>query len=139
MTLYTLVNTIKEIALTQPNVGSVNEGDVYTINANPSVEYANITITQDAHTQDEMFDHFSFNIFYIDRLVDNMESNRLQIQSIGKEILSNIIYTLEQAYDVEHQELRFQVFTEKFADICAGIYVTITFDVPKELICGELY
>lgn len=139
MTLYTLVNTIKEIALKQPNVGSANEGNVYEINSNPSVQYANVTITQDSHTQDEMYDHYGFTIFYIDRLVDNMEANRLQIQSIGKEVLSNIITILEETYDVEHQEVRFQPFTQKFVDETAGIYVSVTFDTIREIICGEDY
>lgn len=139
MTLYDIIHIIKEVAHKQPNIGDVNEGDVYTINSNPSVKYANITITQGQHSQDEMFDHYNFTIFYIDRLMDNLEDNRLQIQSIGKEVLSNIIHTINGQYDIEYDSLRFQPFTQKFVDETAGMYITITFDVPREIICGELY
>lgn len=139
MTLYKLVTIIKDIALKQPNVGSVNEGNVYDINSDPSVKYVNITLTQGTHTQDEMFDHYNFTIFYIDRLVDDMESNRLQIQSIAKEVLANIIHILSERYDIEHQSISFQPFTQKFSDECAGCYTTITFDIPKEIMCGEDY
>ena len=139
MTLYNIVQRIKDIASKQPNVGSVNEGDVYAINSSPSVKYANITITQDTHTQDEMFDNYSFHIFYTDRLVGDLEENRLQIQSIGKEVLSNIVNILEEHYDIEHQSINFQPFTQRFANECAGIYITITFVVQKDIICGELY
>ena len=103
MTLYKLVQIIKEISFLQPNVGSVNEGNIYDINANPSVKYANITLTQGTHTQDEIYDHYNFTIFYTDRLMDNLETNRLQIQSIGKSVLSNIITTLTNNYDIEYQ------------------------------------
>lgn len=139
MTLYNLVTIIKDIASNQPNVGSVAEGNIYDINTNPSVRYANITLTQGTHTQDEIFDHYNFTIFYTDRLVDDMEENRLQIQSIGKEVLSNIIYLLSEQYDIEYQGITIQPFTQRFTDETAGVYFTITFDVPKDIICGEDY
>lgn len=139
MTLYKLVQIIKEISLLQPNVGSVNEGNIYDINANPSVKYANITLTQGTHTQDEIYDHYNFTIFYTDRLMDNLETNRLQIQSIGKSVLSNIITTLANNYDIEYQSVSYQPFTQRFSNECAGMYITITFDIPKDVICGEVY
>lgn len=139
MTLYNIIQIIKDIASKQPTVGSVNEGDVYAINSSPSVKYANITITQTTHSQDEMFDNYSFHIFYTDRLVDDMEKNRLQIQSIGKEVLSNIVTILEEKYNIEHQNISFQPFTQRFTDECAGMYITITLVAQRDIICGELY
>lgn len=141
MNLYELTQIIKHIALKQPNVRTAKEGSVYDImNANPAVEYDAVVITQGTHTQDEQFNHFSFNLFYVSRLVDNMENNRLQAQSIGVEVLSNIVQFLNDVYDIENDgDLTFNTFTEKFADECAGCYAKITFVVPKEIYCGEGY
>ena len=140
MTLYETIDWLKKIALKHPNIGSASEGNIYEyMNANPSVKYGVFFITQGTHSQDEMFNHFEFTLFYVDRLVDDMEENRLQIQSIGKEILSNILTFFCEEFDAECENISFQPFTQKFLDLTAGIYSTITIDVPKDVICPEEY
>ena len=140
MTLYETIDWLKKIALKHPNIGSASEGNIYEyMNANPSVKYGVFFITQGTHSQDEMFNHFEFTLFYVDRLVDDMEENRLQIQSIGKEILSNILTFFCEEFDAECENISFQPFTQKFLDLTAGIYSTITIDVPKDIICPEEY
>ena len=140
MTLYETIDLLKKIALKHPNIGSASEGNIYEyMNANPSVKYGVFFITQGTHSQDEMFNHFDFTLFYVDRLVDDMEENRLQIQSIGKEILSNILAFFCEEFDAECENISFQPFTQRFVDETAGIYSTITIDVPKDVICPEEY
>ena len=140
MTLYETIDWLKKIALKHPNIGSASEGNIYEyMNANPSVKYGVFFITQGTHSQDEMFNHFEFTLFYVDRLVDDMEENRLQIQSIGKEILSNIITFFCEEFDAECENISFQPFTQRFVDETAGIYSTITIDMPKDVICPEEY
>ena len=140
MTLYETIDFLKKIALKHPNIGSASEGNIYEyMNANPSVKYGVFFITQGTHSQDEMFNHFEFTLFYVDRLVDDMEENRLQIQSIGKEILSNILTFFCEEFDAECENISFQPFTQKFVDETAGIYSTITIDMPKDIICPEEY
>ena len=140
MTLYETIDLLKKIALKHPNIGSASEGNIYEyMNANPSVKYGVFFITQGTHSQDEMFNHFDFTLFYVDRLVDDMEENRLQIQSIGKEILSNILTFFCEEFDAECENISFQPFTQRFVDETAGIYSTITIDVPKDVICPEEY
>ena len=140
MTLYETIDWLKKIALKHPNIGSASEGNIYEyMNANPSVKYGVFFITQGTHSQDEMFNHFEFTLFYVDRLVDDMEENRLQIQSIGKEILSNIITFFCEEFDAECDNITYQPFTQKFTDLTAGVYATITIDMPKDVICPEEY
>lgn len=140
MTLYETIDFLKKIALKHPNIGSASEGNIYEyMNANPSVKYGVFFITQGTHSQDEMFNHFEFTLFYVDRLVDDMEENRLQIQSIGKEILSNILTFFCEEFDAECDNITYQPFTQKFVDMTAGIYSTITIDMPKDVICPEEY
>lgn len=140
MTLYAIIEKLKMLALKHPNVNSAYEGNIYDImNANPEQKYASVVLTQQSHTQDDTYDHYGFNLFYVDRLVDDMEDNRVQIQSTGKSMLSNIIKAFCEEFDAECETINYQTFTERFADECAGVYCTITIDMVKDIYCTEKY
>lgn len=140
MTLYEIINAFKKIALTQPNVNFCEEGNVYDLmNGNPSAKFASVVLTQTQHTTDESFDTYGFHIFYIDRLMADMETNRQQIQSVGMVVLNNIIRTFMDVYDAEIEQLTFQPFTQDFTCETAGDYVTVNVRMPKNVICGEVY
>ena len=140
MTLYAIIEKLKMLALKHPNVNSAYEGNIYDImNANPQQKYASVVLTQQSHTQDETYDHYGFNLFYVDRLVDDLDSNRVQIQSTGKSMLSNIIKAFCEEFDAECETINYQTFTERFADECAGVYCTITIDMVKDIYCTEKY
>lgn len=143
MTLYNLIDILKKIAIQQPNIRTAEEGSVYDImNANPSVKYNAFVISQQNHRKSEQFAYYTFNLFVVDRLVDDLESNRTQAQSMAIETLSNIIYTLENVYDVEiESDMNFTTFTQKFKDECAGAYLQVTFVCEKAIYCsdGEYY
>lgn len=140
MTLAKIIDTLKMIALKHPNVNSAYEGNIYDIlNAKPDNRYASVVITQQSHTTDEIYDHYGFVIFYVDRLVDDLEENRVQIQSIGKSMLGNIITAFCNNFDAECDNISFQPFTQRFADECAGVYCTITIDIIKDSVCPEEY
>lgn len=140
MTLYDTINLIEQIALQQPNVRTAKEGNVFDhLNANPSVQYAAVILTQGLHQQDEQFNHFRFSIFYVDRLEADLDSNRIQIQSTGKEVLNNIIRTLISKFDAECDDITYQPFTQRFADECAGVFASVVIDVPVDYLCAEDY
>lgn len=140
MTLYQVINILKGIANTQPNVRTVGEGNIYdTLNANPSIKYGVFFLTQGTHTQDDTWDHYNFSLFYVDRLENDMESNRVQIQSIGKEVISNVVRTFENEYECESSTISFTPFTQRFADECCGVYAQLTFDIIRDSYCEEVY
>ena len=141
MQLIQVVKYLEQIAISSPYIRSTGEGSVYTImNGNPHSKYGVFVISQNQHYRDEYFDHFNFNLFVIDRLVDDLESNRLQVQSIAKECLTNILLTFkEKFYGVTYNTIRFNVFTEKFVDLCAGAYAQVEIIIPANLICSDNY
>lgn len=140
MTLYKVIDTLKMLSTKHPNINSAYEGNIYDImNANPSLRYACFVITQQSHVEDEMYDHYGFTLFYVDRLIDDIDSNRVQIQSNGKSMLSNIIKAFCDEFDAECDRINFQTFTERFADECSGVYCTITIDMLKDIYCTEKY
>ena len=141
MTLYKLIEVLREIALRQPLVRTTGEGNIYEMmNTNPKIDYGVFFVTQQTHTQDEGFDHYNLVLLYCDRLVSDLDDNRLQVQSIGKEILTNIIRTLEEEYEeVDISTISYTTFTQRFADETAGCYVQLTFDIPLDYLCAEDY
>lgn len=137
MTLYQIIDTLKNIALTQPNIRTVMDGDVFdAMNGNPSVRYGVFHVTQTTHTEDDQFDNYGLNLFVMDRLEDD-DANRLQIQSTAKQQLSNIINTFCETFDAEHETINYQMFTQRFKDLTAGAWATVTFQVLKDYSCAE--
>lgn len=138
MTLHEIVNQILEIAQQQPNINYVGEGDIYELNKLPNINYSVFYITQGTHQVYENTLQYTFNLFYIDRLMaDN--SNRLQIQSQGMLVINNIINLLNQL-DVDIDivyPVTFTSFNQRFADECSGVFAEITINVDNNLgICG---
>lgn len=140
MTLYEVVSGLKAISLKQPTVRTAGDGSVYDfMNANPSITYCTFFVSQTSHRQDDEFDYYGFNLFYIDRLKDDLEGNRLQIQSIGKEVLHNIIKTFCNTYECDYGQITYHPFTEKFVDETAGMYASLEIVIPLEYNCEEDY
>lgn len=140
MTLIEVVNELKAIAMTQPNIRSAGEGSVYDfMNGNPSSKYSVFFISQTVHREDENFAYYGFNLFHINRLDSTLENNRLQEQSIAKDVLSNIIKTFCNMHDAKVESLVYHPFTEKFKDLTCGMYVTVEFQIPLEYLCEEDY
>ena len=141
MTLYQVVRGLESIALEHPTILTATDGSIYEImNSNPSIKYSVFVVTQNTHRTDEMFDYYGLTLFYVDRLMkDNgMDANRLQIQSHGKQILSNIVHVFCDEYDVDLPTLTFTPFTQKF-DETAGVYCQFELEVIKDIICAEEY
>ena len=92
MTLYQVIKQLQRIALSQHNVRTVGEGDLYRdLNSDPSIQYDVFYITQNQHQTEDEFDRYSFNLFFISRQEDTEAGNALQVQSIGKEVIENVI------------------------------------------------
>lgn len=137
MTLIQLIELIKTVSLSKPNINFFGEGDIYTLNSNPSVNYSLVFVTQGTHTLAEDTSSFNLNIFYVDRLEDDFD-NRLLIQSNGIEALKNIINTLINEYDVVIDgDIRFTSFNQRFTDNCAGVFCNLTIITDSNLgYCG---
>lgn len=139
MTLSQCVTALKRIALSQKNVRSFGEGDLYAdLDANPNIKYDVVYLTQNQHQTEGEFTRYSWNIFYISRDQDVPASNSLQIQSIGKEVITNIINTFCNEYMAEvYGTIYWQSFIQQFQDLTSGIYATVTLEVPESIICPE--
>ena len=140
MTLFQIIQILKQIALTQPNIKSATDGSIYEVmNTNPSIKYNVVHFSQTTHQSDEETDYYGLNVFYVSRLEDSLEDNRLQIQSIGKDILDNIIRTFCENWNIDFPVITYTPFTQKFNDLCAGCYCNLKLEIPKEILCADDY
>lgn len=130
--LTNLKNQIGEIALQQPEVNAYGEGSVYELlNSGGKIEkYAAVVATfQSASIDDDNYTA-TINLFYIDRLTKFDDNNRLQIQDTAVQTLHNIFLQLVDEYDYLVENENYTLFTQKFADNCAGAYCTLKITLP---------
>lgn len=133
MTLFEIINKLKNIAISKPNINYVGDGDVYTLNSLPNIDYSVFFITQNDHSIYQDTITYNLNLFYIDRISDS-EDNVLNIQSDGMLQLMNVINTLVFTEDVDVEgDITFVPFIQRFADNCSGVYCTVRFVVDNNL------
>lgn len=133
MTLFEIINKLKDIAISKPNINYVGDGDVYTLNSLPNIDYSVFFVTQNDHSIYQDTITYNLNLFYIDRISDS-EDNVLNIQSDGMLQLTNIINALVFSEDVDVDgDINFVPFIQRFADQCAGVYCTVRFIVDNNL------
>lgn len=140
MTLAQVIHILQQIALQQPNIRTATDGSIYEfLNGNPSVEYDVFHVSQTTHRIEEDVDYYGFNLFYVSRLDATMENNRLTIQSVAKEALTNIVRSFCEEYAAidELPILRFYPFTQRFNDECAGMYVQLEIGIPVDWVCED--
>lgn len=141
MSLLEIINSINAIADRQPNINQVIKGgDIYDLNAMQDIRYSVFCLTQGEHIEENGQMHYNFVLYYTDRLF-NDKTNRVEIQSTGIKVLSNILETLENTYDEEMEigTKRYQVFQQQFNDDCAGVYCTVTITTDVQDNCPDIY
>lgn len=131
-----IIKIIKNISLALPDVQSFYTGDVYEVNADQSVKYSSVVLTNQEHSFDNINDKFQYNfiLFYIDRLTDD-EANRTDVHTAAVSALKNIVRHLED-YDVIINDFKFNLFRERFNDSCAGAYASLSVEV-EDNDCNE--
>lgn len=141
MTLFQFIKTMERIAMLQPSINQVIPGDIYLLNSDKQAEFGVFGWQHRQHQEDIDGDYklLSFQLFYVDR-EEQGGSNILEAQSFGFEILSNIIKTIVEELGISIlTNPIYQPFEQKFSQMCAGTYVTVTFIVPNDCICPEEY
>lgn len=139
MTLLQVIQAVERVASEQPTIRSIVRNDVFRLNSFPNAKYGVFAWLQGEHRAELLGDFFnySFTFFYVDRLTFNRE-NEMEVQSVGIETLENILTTL-QRYGIVAGEHTFRTFNQRFSDECAGVFCTLTLEVPKGTMCDETF
>lgn len=139
ITLAKIIDVICSIASGERNINTVVLNDIYELDAQPDVKYSVFGLTQDVHSEDDQFVYYRFFLYYINRITNDDRSNEILNQSTGIQVLRNIIRKTIEYLDIEvPEEIRYNPFIQKFADVCSGVYAEVVFAVPIDL-CVEDY
>ncbi len=133
-----LLQELKEIAKSQPNIGFVGSKDIYELNSLPDIKYSVFYITPNSFKLSEDTIDYSLNLYYIDRW-DETDNNI--IQSTGIEVLTNIINIFNNKFPniVINYPLEITPFYQKFKDVTSGVYLKLTITLPSNGICDVEY
>jgi len=134
-----VVNELIKIALTQHNVRSAGYGDIYNfMNTTPNIKYNVFYVTPAQMQSEEEFDRITLNLFHISRLENLEGDNILQLHSISKEVLDNVVKIFCEEFDTDtYGTTYYQMFNQRFQDLCCGCYMTVTLLIPKSLCIDE--
>lgn len=139
MTLQQVITAIEAMAGAQPSVRTIVRNDIFKLSSVPDVRYGAFGWMQGTHTANAEFPiiRWNFTFYYVDRLTDTA-GNREEVQSVGVETLSNIIRALREV-GIWATDFSLNTFNQRFADECAGVFASVTFETPVGSICPENY
>lgn len=134
MNYFTLIEDIKRTSLQFAE--EFYEGDVYEFLNSGNHKYPSIILTTQNVSTTDNINSISGTLFCVDRLTDD-SSNRLEIQSNAFNKLQRIISALEEN-TINLQSNTYTPFTEKFADLCGGMFVEFNLQYVGESLCDDL-
>lgn len=138
MTLLNVIQALEGIARRQPAVAMVVPNDVFRLSAIPDARYGVFAWTQGQHRERlaQGLLNVSLTLFYVDRLTADRH-NELEIQSVGIQVLGNILRGAEAAGIYVADTVRYTTFNQRFEDECAGVFCAVDLEVPVDWLCPE--
>ena len=139
MNLYRIINDIKSTCMSHRDVQDFHYGDIYDYENTKSLKYINTNFTLQNISSGLEGDTKTINgvLFCVDRLTDNGD-NKLIAQSRCTDILESIINRLTENYSGWSLEnVVYEVFSTKFADLCAGCFCTFSLSVDEDSVCSD--
>lgn len=140
MTLQQVIKVFEVIASQQPSVNMIVQNDIFRLNSKSDARYGVFGWTQGQHsssTDSSMFS-YSFTFLYVDRLKNDV-SNQIEVQSVGIQTLDNILRRLDDLGIFVSSSYSFQTFNQRFLDECAGVFCSVTLQVPVMSLCSESF
>ena len=128
MRYFDFIKEIKEISTSHILVNEYGEGDIYEYLNNGEHKYPCVFLTVTNLTTTDSGTAINFTLFYTDRLIEN-QANKTAIQSTGISVIKQILSKYEQLHpEYLLNSVNYTPFTEKFTDMCAGIFCDVTIE-----------
>ena len=132
---YSVVSKILNLASKQNFVQEVHYGDAIDWLGSGDHKYCSFCVVEQPNNQfGDQFNIFNFVLYIVDRLEED-NSNLLEVHSNTKTIGEHLLRTMPDDWTIVNQS--FTPFKYKFADLCAGNFVTISLQVPVEFVCED--
>ena len=137
MNLYDVLNKLNDIANKHKLISEYHNGDVYRIMNSAKNTYPVVVFTVDMLQNYEDYSTLNAYMYFIDRLTDD-EDNKINIQTNGINTINDIINKLCEVNEISVQRpLQYTFFTEKFGDMCCGVYANVSIQFNNYSNCCE--
>lgn len=132
MKYFDFLRNIQDISASHVLVNEYGEGDIYEYLNTGEHKYPCVFLTVTNIGTSVSSTQINFTLFYTDRLVEN-GSNKTAIQSTGISVIKQILSKYEQEHsEYDLTSANYTPFTEKFSDMCAGVFCDVVLDNPIE-------
>lgn len=132
MRYFDFLRDIQEISNSHILVNEYGEGDIYEYLNSGEHKYPCVFLTVTNLTTSISGTQINFTLFYTDRLVED-NSNKKSIQSTGINVIKQVLSKFEQEHPTfAIDSVNYQPFTEKFADMCAGVFCNVVLENPTD-------
>ena len=134
MNLVQTIDIIKTFAKAEPNIHAVV--DQFEDLNREGTKYSAFILQQQQHTRTDDFVTYNFYIGYADRLTED-GGNEIEVQSTAMQVIDDVVYSIRDTFPaVEIGVGAYNVFTQRFINLCAGAYALMSFNVPMNE-CSE--
>lgn len=133
MNILQLNDILKAVSMKVPTVNSYYSRDVYEVWNTTEVKYGSMAFNLQNTRQTDKSRTFEGVLYYADRLTED-NSNFLDIYADADNAIANVLFELKDMTEETEFEIGdFQIvhFQQKFADMLAGGYATITITVSN--------
>lgn len=138
MNLTSIINYIKDKAISDPRVHSVNLDDVYIAwnNTNSSMQYPSAVIDFMNSTYQADYVDYQF-VIYVGSVISENQKNIYPLISVADSVIQQILHKI----DIEDNEMNLVIpniitpFQQKFDDVLCGCYCQFTIRVSADIIC----
>lgn len=140
MTLSDIILIAEYYATKQPAIHQIVQNDIFRLNGRADANYGVFGWTQGIHrgSLDDDLRTYVLTLFFIDRMTEDRK-NQLAIQSIGIEVLDNILRSIADNEEIGVSDHTFTTFNQRFVDECAGVYCNVELTAPIDSVCSEDY
>lgn len=138
MNLTSIINYIKDKALSDPRVHSVILDDVYIAwnNTNSSMQYPSAVIDFMNSTYQADYVDYQF-VICVGSVISENQKNIYPLISVADSVIQQILHKI----DIEDNEMNLVIpniitpFRQKFDDVLCGCYCQFTIRVSADIIC----
>lgn len=138
MNLTSIINYIKDKAISDPRVHSVILDDVYQAwnSTNSGIQYPSVVIDFVNSNYNADYVDYVF-IVYVGSVIAENQKNIYPLISVADSIIQQMLHKI----DVEENEMNLVIpdvitpFMQKFADVNCGCYCQFTVRVKADIIC----
>lgn len=141
MNVNEIINSVKEVALSQAPVMTAYDGDVYENWNKAEAKYGSFNIGLKSINYNGNLVTYTFLLYYGDRLLQD-KSNINNVYIDGVNVIQSVVNILNSSYKMDIDEsVNYTPFEQQFMDYLGGVYaqVDITTDSPIGLCSMDSY